>query len=272
MAKHEESMKKALMRGVCAFNMEAMSIFNDKNTKTDQTHQLAEHNPNISTEHTQMPLYSQFAQTSANFFKSIHSSTNTASSNGGSIANLRDSGEYQHHPHYQPSYYASNYSSSLAAATSRKYKPSYESKEPSQQHTCKLSDRESKDLSKKVRNFCESSLKKSNGSSSGLTTSNDNLNQLNNNTYSSTSGNMSALSRAKLQLLNSTNHQEQQQHQQYNSYESSNASNNRKSLNSDNTLKDYEYDSSTTKLVGSSTLKKYDELKEHPLPAQQNVK
>ena len=36
MSKYEENMKKALMRGVCALNLEAMSIFNEDNLNNHQ--------------------------------------------------------------------------------------------------------------------------------------------------------------------------------------------------------------------------------------------
>lgn len=56
MAKNEENMRKALMRGVCALNMEAMSIFNETiSNKTIPT--TATTNPNDSIEHQQQNLF-----------------------------------------------------------------------------------------------------------------------------------------------------------------------------------------------------------------------
>jgi hypothetical protein len=244
MTKNEENLKKALMRGVCALNMEAMSIFSDTNGKNEKyQHNLAETIPTKT--YNDLPHYPQLSETTNNLLKTLNTSTH-----------MNTVGEHHLASHYQPSYYP-NSTSIYTTAHASKYKPALsESKDMvDRHHACKLNERESKDLSKKVKNFCESSLKKSSsitGGTNALSVSNENLNNLNaiaskyNTTSNYTSG-VSALSRAKMQLLNSTSHQDH--HQNY------------ANLNSEATLNDY-----SAKL--GSSLRKYDELIEHPLPPQ----
>jgi hypothetical protein len=253
MTKNEENLKKALMRGVCALNMEAMSIFSDTNGKGEKPvqHNLAENIP-ITVSYNDQPHYPQLSATTNNLLKTLNNPTHMSA---GSEHHLGGS-------HYQPSYYpnsASMYTTTTTAAS--KYKSALsESKDMlDRHHVCKLSERESKDLCKKVKNYCESSLKKSSsiGATAALSASNENLNNLNTiaSKYNSTNyannnatNGMSALSRAKMQLLNSTSHQEQHQHYT--------------NVNSEATYNDYSSKS------GGSSMRKYDELIEHPLPPQ----
>ncbi|CAF0855470.1 unnamed protein product [Brachionus calyciflorus] len=124
MAKNEENMRKALMRGVCALNMEAMSIFNEQSTTGSNTNLLE-----------------------ANIFNNIPQNENFQ------IPNCVKS------------------TNSLNDMSLKKF-----------------TDRESKELARKVKTYCESSL-----SSKNIT---------------SNSQNISAVAKAKLQLLNSKNSNE----------------------------------------------------------------
>jgi hypothetical protein len=145
MSKHEENMRKALMRGVCALNLEAMAIFdNDKNT----------------------------AATSSN------NSSNTNNNN----AYMNDMNE-----HYQESLF---FNSKLSSANNIFLNTN---KTPSNLIT--TTNMAEKELAKKVKSYCETSLKK---------VANNELNiPASNNT------NTSALAKAKLQLSSVNNHQNQ---------------------------------------------------------------
>lgn len=101
MAKHEENMKKALMRGVCALNLEAMSIFNENSSTSGSKTSLNNEEP-IPT------LQNQFLSSFNN------------------LQNLEP----------KP------LSNSLTELSMNR----------------KLSEKESRELARKVKNYCESSL------------------------------------------------------------------------------------------------------------------
>lgn len=133
MAKNEDYMKKALMRGVCALNMEAMSIFNDTignktNSQTGSMDNLIE--TASSHQMSQNPLQNQLA-TSADL-----------------------SGKASNKPYqvtYCPAYYkndvASSESSSSASLTS-----------DSSLDGIHKTSRSDKELARRVKSYCEKSL------------------------------------------------------------------------------------------------------------------
>jgi hypothetical protein len=207
MAKNEESMKKALMRGVCALNMEAMSIFNENTSTTTVSNTNANNNIANSFSSSSRALPTRHQEQDINdpgplqldpIYSQISSSTYLKSLN------------------HQNSFNA------LSLNTSSKYKSVQNLTELNQNlnnnHSSNLlTERESKDLSKKVKQFCDNNL--------------------------ASNKNVSALTKAKMQLLKSSTLPQESDIQTRNA-------------NSEGVNSNLDYDF-------NSRLRKYDELIDH---------
>ena len=159
MSKHEENMRKALMRGVCALNLEAMAIFdNDKNGATSSSSNSSSNNNNTTN------------------------NNNHNNNNNNNNAYMNDMNE-----HYQESLF---FNSKLSFANNN-----YLNTNKTSSNSTTTTNLAEKELAKKVKSYCETSLKK---------VSNNELNIAGNNNTNS----LSAVAKAKLQLSSINNQQQ----------------------------------------------------------------
>lgn len=151
MAKSEENMKKALMRGVCALNLEAMSIFDSNNLNTSRTNEnLANKQPENMTrdpaEHADESLF----QALNNRVLSAPYSNNYPPSTSGSVNDLYESKNKM--------YNDSSNRNLRSNSTNPVYKPS----------NTRLKEKENIELARKVKSYCEFSLANKNKSSESV--------------------------------------------------------------------------------------------------------
>lgn len=136
MAKNEDYMKKALMRGVCALNMEAMSIFNDTignktNSQTSSLDNLIETAPS-SHQMSQNPLQNQLAT-------------------GADLCGKPSNKSYQ--VTYCPAYHKNDVASCESSSSA-----STSTSDSSLDGIHKGSHRSDKELARRVKSYCEKSL------------------------------------------------------------------------------------------------------------------
>ena len=222
MSKSEENMRKALMRGVCALNMEAMSIFNETiATNVNNTNKLNE---------------TQFQKTLITDEQCVRTNKNQMTMPTPEL-NL----------HIEP-VLETRYSHQSIESSQ------FDNRQHSNHLSNQLSSKESCDLAKKVKSFCETNLNK--------------ISQLNN----SVNKNLSAVTKAKLQLLQSSQNGHLSNHQQ----ESNIANNSYQFSHNQNSVKHQEHLPANAHLHPKHNIslnnnnnnnnRVYEELVEHKLP------